>query len=375
MPGGIPIIVVDSGGIPVTQDNDRGFLVTEVTSVVGGLAVTVVDSGAGGIAVAAETTLGVALVFSANTINEGSPAGTLAASISASDGGAVTNVTIVDVDGDTMSTLFAVNGTDIEAGATATDYETLTEHTISITADIDGEPFAISGIVIVNDVTTATLSSPTAAATSDTTASIGVDTDINNGTLYAVSTLSATPPTAQQVIDGKNDGGTAAAWTGSQVINSTGTKSFTPSGLTAGTDYYAYFVHENVAGERSSVAAADPFTTTVSVLSLVGSVEVATGTNALNVPAGIAFGDVIVVVENATNGGAAPTNAAPTGFTTVASAYMDMTTRAFQAHYKVADGTETTVPLPSGRTEWSAKLYVFRPVEAVDSVSTTGEAT
>lgn len=90
----------------------------------------------------------------------------------------------------------------------------------------------------------ATLTSPTAAATGTTTANLGVTTDQPSGTLYAVVTTSATKPTPDQIKAGQDHTGAAATWSGNQAVTSTGVKSFSATGLTASTTYWAHFVHE-----------------------------------------------------------------------------------------------------------------------------------
>lgn len=111
------------------------------------------------------------------------------------------------------------------------------------------------------DVTAPTLTGPTATQTGATTANAGVTTDEDNGTLYMVFTLSATPPTATQVKAGQNNSGSAAAKAINVAVTSTGSKTFGATGLTASTTYYAYFMHEDFAGNKSSVAAASAITT------------------------------------------------------------------------------------------------------------------
>lgn len=110
-----------------------------------------------------------------------------------------------------------------------------------------------NALVVVVDTTAPTLSSPSGAQLGGSTASLSVSTNEANGTLYYVVTTSATPPSAAQVKAGLNNAGTAALFGGSQSISSTGTKTATATGVTVGTRF-AYFMHEDVAGNQSSVS-------------------------------------------------------------------------------------------------------------------------
>jgi hypothetical protein len=118
------------------------------------------------------------------------------------------------------------------------------------------------------DVTAPVLTSPTAAPASTTTGTGGVTTDEGNGTLYFVVTASATPPSAAQVKAGQNNAGAAAVDSGSQSVTGTGAQSITGgfSGLTAATNYYAYYMHEDAATNQSTVASSAVFRTHFTIL-------------------------------------------------------------------------------------------------------------
>lgn len=109
------------------------------------------------------------------------------------------------------------------------------------------------------------LSSASDTTTGVTTADLGVTTDEANGTLYAVVTTSATPPSKAQVKAGQNHAGAAAAYAGNQAISSTGAKTFSATGLSGSTAYYAHFMHEDAKGNQSAVASGDGFTTNTAV--------------------------------------------------------------------------------------------------------------
>ncbi len=105
------------------------------------------------------------------------------------------------------------------------------------------------------------LTNPIDNTTGTTTASLTVDTDEGNGTLYTVATTSATPPSKARVKLGQDSAGIAATYAANQAISSTGTKTFSATGFTASTAYTAFFMHEDAAANQSNVSAANGFTT------------------------------------------------------------------------------------------------------------------
>lgn len=115
--------------------------------------------------------------------------------------------------------------------------------------------------IVGGDLTAPVLSSPTDTKTGSTTADLGVTTDEGNGTLYTVVTTSATQPTKPQIKSGLDHLGAAAAFADDQAIGSTGAKTFSATGLTASTSYFAHFMHEDAAGNQSNVSSGDGFTT------------------------------------------------------------------------------------------------------------------
>lgn len=111
------------------------------------------------------------------------------------------------------------------------------------------------------DTTPPNLSSPVGTATGNTTATVGATTDDATGTMYAVVTTSATQPSVAQIKAGQNAAGTAANWSGSQAISSTGAKTFSATGLSASTTYYAHLVHTDGAANDSARVTSASFTT------------------------------------------------------------------------------------------------------------------
>lgn len=111
------------------------------------------------------------------------------------------------------------------------------------------------------DTTPPVLSSPTGSATGTTTASVGATTDEGNGTLYVVVTTSATQPSVAQIKAGQTHTGSAAPYGSSQAVSSTGAKTFSATGLTAATTYYAHLVHADAAANDSNRVTSASFTT------------------------------------------------------------------------------------------------------------------
>jgi hypothetical protein len=74
-------------------------------------------------------------------------------------------------------------------------------------------------------------------------------------------TQSATPPSAAQVKAGEDNSGNPADDDGSQAVIATGTQDASASGLTADTDYWAYFMQEDAIGNQSNVDDSPQFTT------------------------------------------------------------------------------------------------------------------
>lgn len=126
----------------------------------------------------------------------------------------------------------------------------------------------------------ATLSSPTGAQTGTTTATAGATTDTGSGTLYAVVTTSATPPTATQVKNGQNAAGVSAPAAGNVAVSSTGAKTVSLTGLSPATTYYAHLAQETTGGLSNVVSSASFVTAAVNNLAAAGTAQ-ATGTATL----------------------------------------------------------------------------------------------
>lgn len=109
------------------------------------------------------------------------------------------------------------------------------------------------------DPTEPTLTSPTATATGQTTASLSVTVD-STADVYTVVTTSATAPTDTQVMAGQDHTGAAAAFADDDEDAEAGSVPFTATGLAPDTTYYAHFVADNEDG-TSDVVTSSSFTT------------------------------------------------------------------------------------------------------------------
>ena len=227
----------------------------------------------------------------------------------------------------------------------------------------------------VPDTTAPVLSAPTDAANGQTASTASVSTNENNGTLFVVVTTSSTPPTAAQVKAGLDSAGVAAAFAASQPVSAGGvqTVSPAPSGLTAGTAYTTHFMHEDASGNQSIVASAAGFTTAAaagsgpSVRATNNTAGVNASSVAVNMPAGVAVGDKLLVAIGHGNG---VTVSAP-GWTQIATqALTSGTTRTLTVFERTADGTEGTTQTFTFAGGWSEAASVAVAMQGATTVGT-----
>lgn len=122
-------------------------------------------------------------------------------------------------------------------------------------------PNAILGASFLPDDAIAPLVTDVGAVVrSNALAVISATTNDNTGTMFLVTTNSATPPTKLQVRTGLNEAGAAAVFAGNQAIGSTGVKTFNATGHTAQATHYGYVVHRDGAGNDSDVMPTGAFT-------------------------------------------------------------------------------------------------------------------
>ena len=141
----------------------------------------------------------------------------------------------------------------------ATDFEAKPSYAFTfIAADTSLDTAAQVIAIVLSDLDeiAPVLSAPTAAANGTSGASLAVNTSENNGTLFWYVSLNATPPSKADLA-----AGIGAVAGGSQIVSAAGSHAATVSGLTAGTAYFAYFLHRDGAGNDSDIASGAGFTT------------------------------------------------------------------------------------------------------------------
>lgn len=136
------------------------------------------------------------------------------------------------------------------------DYEAATFYPVTITADNGAGSVLVRTInVRVIDVPAPVLTAPNISAMTPSQAFLQVTTDTDSGTLYAVVSTNASPPSAAQIKLGQQQSGAAANFAANQVISTAGVKNFTATGLTTAVVYYGFFMHERLPAEQSIVSA------------------------------------------------------------------------------------------------------------------------
>jgi hypothetical protein len=131
-----------------------------------------------------------------------------------------------------------------------------TAYTVQVRAVGPGGTSATLSLSVTTDAVAApVLSSPTASATGQTTATGSVQTTVASGTLYWLVNNNATATAAEVK---------AAA---SQAVTSAGLQNVSITGLTAGTQYYVHYLH-SATGDSAVVRSAQFSTTAIASLTL-----------------------------------------------------------------------------------------------------------
>lgn len=174
---------------------------------------------------------------------------------------------------DTSSSFASATGTDatVDGGSVASGFVQFTLSTLAngtyytrskVTRGGTDSAWSVTvpvTIAAVVDSTAPTLSSATGTQTGSTTATVSATTNEANGTLYAFVSTASSPPTAAAL-----KAGTGAVYAASQTITTTGAKTFSATGLTASTAYYAHLLHRDAAGNDSTIISSASFTTAAS---------------------------------------------------------------------------------------------------------------
>ena len=104
--------------------------------------------------------------------------------------------------------------------------------------------------ITAGDFTAPTLTSPTATVTGSTTADGSVSTNEGNGTLFYLASTNSTELASTVISTGS-----------SQAVSDTGVQEVSFTGLTGYTQYYAHYVHRDLANNSSARVTSSPFTT------------------------------------------------------------------------------------------------------------------
>lgn len=148
-------------------------------------------------------------------------------------------------DPDNKFVLSGVNGANLDTNA-ALSFATAPSHTVTITANNGVDAPVVQTLTItVLATTVATLSEPLDFYSGTSAASLTVKTNRNNGTLfwYVTTARRGVGGFGTNNIDIKT--GNGATLFGSVPVTAVGTQTVPLTGLTPGTQYYTYWLHEN----------------------------------------------------------------------------------------------------------------------------------
>jgi len=233
----LPIVIIGSGGFPITEaPNGQGIPVIVATNGFG-IAVTLVASG--GLAVVGA---GAVILLSAFTMPENSAEGTAVGTLSVSGGTGTYTFTLTDSAGSRFK-VAGTNGVNLQAGPTASNYEVATFYNITVHAD-NGAGSVIDRVIAITitDVNEATPVITSNGGGASASISIAENTT-------AVTTVTATDADGSAVITYSISGGADAAKF--QIGSSSGVLTFisapdyeTPTDLgdTAGNNTYVVIV-------------------------------------------------------------------------------------------------------------------------------------
>lgn len=129
----LTVVVVESGGLPVTEAENGVGVPIQIADNGFGIAVTYVD--ALGLGVVTSGGGAAAIQLSGSTVAEDASVGDLVGTLSVSNGSGSYTFTLTDDAGG----LFAIDGDDLEV-ADALDYETATSHSVTVEADNGVDP-------------------------------------------------------------------------------------------------------------------------------------------------------------------------------------------------------------------------------------------
>lgn len=175
-----------------------------------------------------------------------------------------------------------------ETGTTGTSYE------LALYQRVNGADSNVLNVTYTADNTAPVLSAPVVEPMVDG-AMFGVSSDESGGVLYRVATLSATPPTAAQIMAGQDHTGAQAHDAISATVVSSGAQpDWAVGGINVAQTVYIFAVHEDAHGNISSILSAshtvaaltvEPENTAIRVIAYPGLVAVtaAAGAGSINI--------------------------------------------------------------------------------------------
>lgn len=224
---------------------------------------------------------------------------------------------------------------------------------------------------IAFDTLAATLSSPTATQTGQTTADWGVTSNEAGGTIYAgVRPSGDAAITAGQLQ--AQTGGTGVAWNTDATPTADANNGGSFTGLTASTEYIVDMVQVDANGNVSGVVSSAAFTTAAAA-SAPTFVALGTGgisTSPVALPSGWAEGDIFIAMVSANQNNAAPS--APSGWTLIGS-YVSGTGGSIDVrttlYWKVAGASESA---PTFNAIFAAQIMAVRGGTSLSFLSSGG---
>lgn len=125
--------------------------------------------------------------------------------------------------------------------------------TVTTNVTIGGVAGSFASTTAAGDATPPTLSAVGVSGTSSSSTTLAATSDETATGYWVVLPTAASAPSATQVKAGQDGGGAAASFAGNAAMVAATAKSFTVSGLTAGTAYKLYFVARDSAGNDTTV--------------------------------------------------------------------------------------------------------------------------
>lgn len=161
---------------------------------------------------------------------------------------------------ESFTAALTTSGSPINASITSTSLDGSYYIHAVVDGGADGDVITATGSPVAIDTTAPSLSSPGSSNLAETTADGAVTSNSDQGTLYAGVWITATTPSAADII-----AGTGAAYSTSDATPTAGVNSFSATGLTASTSYRWHFHQVDDNANASGVSSSAAFSTTAAV--------------------------------------------------------------------------------------------------------------